>query len=192
MSKKKDGSDGRATLTLASIAVPLILRKVLAVAWTKVFGKRPPIDLTDPKITFPEALGWAVVLAVVVETARFGVTRAARQRSALEAAGHGIGLSTLQRPVTGPRGQPSPRGRGRHAAHSRQTSWPFLSSASWLRWCTRKQREQVNSSACRGITRNESSSFDRSAPGSSSDSATSSGSRSMVLDDLSIRRACSS
>ncbi len=85
MSKKKDGSDGRATLTLTSIAVPLILRKLLAVAWTKVFGKKPPIDLTDPKITFPEALGWAVVLAVVVETARFGVTRAARQRSALEA-----------------------------------------------------------------------------------------------------------
>jgi len=86
MSKKKDGSDGRATLTLASIAVPLILRKVLAVAWTKVFGKKPPIDLTDPKITFPEALGWAVALAVVVETARFGVTRSARQRSALESA----------------------------------------------------------------------------------------------------------
>ena len=29
MSKKKDGSDGHATLTIASIAVPLILRKVL-------------------------------------------------------------------------------------------------------------------------------------------------------------------
>jgi Protein of unknown function (DUF4235) len=84
--KKKDDSDGHATLTLASIAVPLVLRKVLAVAWTKVFGKKPPIDLTDPKITFPEAIGWAIVLAIVVETARFGVTRSARQRSALEAA----------------------------------------------------------------------------------------------------------
>ena len=84
--KKKDGSDGHATLTLASIAVPLVLRKVLAVAWTKVFGKKPPIDLTDPKITFPEALGWAIVLAIVVETARFGVTRSARQQAALEAA----------------------------------------------------------------------------------------------------------
>jgi Protein of unknown function (DUF4235) len=84
--EKKDGSGGHATLTLASIAVPLVLRKVLAVAWTKVFGKKPPIDLTDPKITFPEAIGWAIVLAVVVETARFGVTRSARQRSALESA----------------------------------------------------------------------------------------------------------
>jgi len=86
MSKKKDGSDGHATLTLACIAVPLVLRKALAVAWTKVFGKKPAMDLTDPKITFPEAIGWAIVLAIVVETARFGVTRSARQRSALEAA----------------------------------------------------------------------------------------------------------
>src|SRR6185437_13365551 len=78
------------------------------------------------------------------------------------------------------------------AAHSRHTSLPPRSSASWLRWCTRKQREQVNSSAWRGITRNDSSSLDRSAPGSSSDSATSSGSTSIVLEDLSIRLACSS
>ena len=83
---KKDGSDGHMTLTLASVAVPLVLRKVLAVAWTKVFGKQPPIDLKDPKVTFPEAIGWAILLAVVVETARFGVTRSARQRSALESA----------------------------------------------------------------------------------------------------------
>ena len=83
---KKDGSDGHMTLTLASVAVPLVLRRVLAVVWTKVVGKKPPIDLTDPKTTFPEALGWAVVLAIVVESARFGVTRSARQRSALEAA----------------------------------------------------------------------------------------------------------
>ena len=55
----------------------------------------------------------------------------------------------------------------RQAAHSWQTGWPPTSLASWLRWCTRKQREQVNSSAWRGSTRTESSSLDRSAPGSS-------------------------
>jgi hypothetical protein len=87
MSKKKDGSDGHMALTVASVATPLVLRKVLATVWTKVFGKEPPIDLTDPKVTFVEALGWAVVLAVIVETARFGITRSARQRSALETAG---------------------------------------------------------------------------------------------------------
>ena len=87
MSKKKDGSGGHMAVTLASTATPLVLRKVLAAVWTKVVGKEPPTDLTDPKVTFVEALGWAVVLAVIVETARFGITRSARQRSAVEAAG---------------------------------------------------------------------------------------------------------
>ena len=86
MSKKKDGSGGSLFISVAGIAVPLLLRKVLATAWAKVFGKNPPIDLKDPKITFPEAIAWAVVLAIVVETARFGVARSARQQAALEAA----------------------------------------------------------------------------------------------------------
>ena len=47
------------------------------------------------------------------------------------------------------------------------------SSASWLRDFTRKQLAQVNSSDWRGRTRTVSSSWDRSAPGSSNDSAAS-------------------
>ena len=86
MSKKKDGSGGNAIIAIAGIAVPLMLRKVLMTVWTKVVGKEPPTDLTDPKVTFPEALGWAVVLAVVIESARFGIMRTARRRSALESA----------------------------------------------------------------------------------------------------------
>jgi hypothetical protein len=86
MSKKKDDSSGNMMLTLAITAVPFVLRKVLATAWTKVVGKEPPTDLTDPKVTFPEAIGWAIVLAIIVETARFGIARPARRRSALESA----------------------------------------------------------------------------------------------------------
>jgi len=86
MSKKKDGSGGNAVIAIAGIAVPLMLRKVLMTVWTKVVGKEPPTDLTDPKVTFPEALGWAVALAVVIESARFGIMRTARRRSALESA----------------------------------------------------------------------------------------------------------
>jgi hypothetical protein len=63
-----------------------MLRKVLMIVWTKVVGKEPPTDLTDPKVTFLEAMGWAVALAVVIESARFGVMRSARRRSALESA----------------------------------------------------------------------------------------------------------
>ncbi len=87
MSKKKDGSGGHMALTLAAAGVPLLLRKVAAAIWTKVVGKEPPTDLTDPKVTFAEALGWAVAMAIIVESARFGITRSARRRSALEAAG---------------------------------------------------------------------------------------------------------
>jgi hypothetical protein len=86
MSKKKDGSSGSMMISLAITAVPFVLRKVQATAWTKVDGREPPTDLTDPKVTLPEALGWAVVLAIIVETARFGMTRPARRRSALESA----------------------------------------------------------------------------------------------------------
>ena len=64
------------------------------------------------------------------------------------------------------------------AAQSRQIGWPFFSAASWLRWCTRKQLMQVNSSACRGSTRTDSSSLERSAPGSSRPSACSNSSTS--------------
>lgn len=83
---KKDGSGGSMALTVVGIAVPLLLRKVLATAWAKVVGKEPPIDLTNPKVTFPEAIGWAIVLAIVVETSRFAINAPARRKSALEAA----------------------------------------------------------------------------------------------------------
>ncbi len=38
----------------------MVLRKLLAAAWTKFTGKNPPTDLTDPKVTLPEALAWGV------------------------------------------------------------------------------------------------------------------------------------
>ena len=63
-----------------------MLRKVLAIAWTKVTGKEPPTDLSDPKVTLPEALIWSVILAAIVETARFGITRAARRQAPSPAA----------------------------------------------------------------------------------------------------------
>lgn len=86
MSKKKDGSGRSAVISVAGIAVPLVLRKVLIMVWTKVAGKEPPIDLTNPKVTFPEAIGWAIALAIIIEGSRFAVNAPARRRSALESA----------------------------------------------------------------------------------------------------------
>jgi hypothetical protein len=85
--KKKKNADagGHLFVTLTSTGVSLVVRKVLATGWTKVRGKEPPIDLTDPRVTFGEAIGWSVLLGIVVETARFFIIRAVAKRELPEA-----------------------------------------------------------------------------------------------------------
>lgn len=85
MSKKKDSPSGQLVAMLASTGAVFVLRKVLDIVWTKITGKQPPIDLADPGVTLPEAVGWAVTLAAVVEIARFGIIRAATRRAAPDA-----------------------------------------------------------------------------------------------------------
>jgi hypothetical protein len=79
--KKGDSSNARIVTTVAVTGGVFLLRKVLATLWTKVTGKVPPTDLTDPKVTLPEALAWAVATGVVVETARFFIVRATMRKS---------------------------------------------------------------------------------------------------------------
>jgi hypothetical protein len=78
--KKSDTSGGIMT-TVATAGALILLRKVLATVWTKVTGKVPPTDLTDPKVTLPETLAWAVATGVIVETARFAIVRTMRRSS---------------------------------------------------------------------------------------------------------------
>jgi hypothetical protein len=73
--KKGDGSGGHLATTMAISGGVFLLRKLLATAWTKVTGREPPTDLTDPKVTLPEALAWVVATGVIVETARFAIIR---------------------------------------------------------------------------------------------------------------------
>ena len=83
MSKKSEGSGGSSTrmvTTLATTGGLLLLRKGLAAAWKKVTGRVPPTDLTDPKVTLPEALAWGVATALVLETVRFGIVRATMRK----------------------------------------------------------------------------------------------------------------
>jgi Protein of unknown function (DUF4235) len=80
MGKKSDTSGGIVT-TVATTGALMLLRKVLAAAWTKATGKVPPTDLTDPKVTLPETLVWAVATGVIVETVRFAIVRTAMRRS---------------------------------------------------------------------------------------------------------------
>jgi Protein of unknown function (DUF4235) len=84
--KKKSGaSSGGLAVTLAATGAALVVRKALAAGWTRVRGKEPPIDLTDPKVTLAEALGWAALVGVTVEMARFFIIRAVAKRALPEA-----------------------------------------------------------------------------------------------------------
>lgn len=87
MSKKSDSSGSSSSRLVTSLATTgglMVLRKLLAAAWTKFTGRNPPTDLTDPKVTLPEALAWGVATALVLETVRFGIVRATMRRPATE------------------------------------------------------------------------------------------------------------
>lgn len=84
MSKKK--SDAGRFVTLAGICAAFAVRKLAGVGWKRVTGKVPPNDLTDPKVTFAEALSWAVLTGVFAEMARFAIARASTRREVKEAA----------------------------------------------------------------------------------------------------------
>jgi hypothetical protein len=79
--KKGDGSNSRMVTTVAVTGGVFVLRKLLAAVWTKVTGRNPPTDLTDPKVTLFEALAWSVATGIVVETVRFAILRSAARRS---------------------------------------------------------------------------------------------------------------
>ena len=83
--KKGGATSGGLPVTLLATGAALIVRKALAVGWTKVRGKEPPIDLTDPRVTLAEALSWAVLLGLTVELARFFIIRAIAKRELPEA-----------------------------------------------------------------------------------------------------------
>jgi Protein of unknown function (DUF4235) len=84
MSKKSDSSNSRLVTTMAVTGGLFLLRKVLIVVWTKATGREPPVDVTDPKVTLPEALAWAVGTAVILEAARFAIVRKTMRRPAVE------------------------------------------------------------------------------------------------------------
>ena len=78
--KKDDGSSTRLLTMMAMAGSVFVLRKLLATVWTKVTGRVPPTDLTDPKVTLPEVLAWGVATGIVVETARFAIVRSTTRK----------------------------------------------------------------------------------------------------------------
>ena len=81
---KGGGSNTRMVGTVALTGGGFLLRKVLATAWTKVTGKVPPTDLSDPKVTLVEALAWSIATGIVVETLRFYVVRSTMKKPLAE------------------------------------------------------------------------------------------------------------
>jgi len=79
--KKGGPSNGGVVTSVAMTGGLIMLRKALAAMWTRVTGKVPPTDLTDPKVTLPEALVWAAATGVIVEAVKFAVVRTTMRRS---------------------------------------------------------------------------------------------------------------
>ena len=73
------GGDGvnKAVGAAAGFAAGYGSRKLVTFAWKRVTGKEPPSDPHDPAVSIVEALVWAIVLGVVMETARVVVARVA-------------------------------------------------------------------------------------------------------------------
>jgi hypothetical protein len=71
---------GRALGTIAALAAAFATRKLLTFGWKQITGKEPPHDPVDPRVGIGEALGWAVVLGVGIETVRLLVMRAAARK----------------------------------------------------------------------------------------------------------------
>jgi Protein of unknown function (DUF4235) len=76
MSDKRGDGAAKAAGALAALAAGFGTRKLVTAVWKKVTGKEPPSDPRDPHVSIGEALSWAVVLGVAMETARLMASRA--------------------------------------------------------------------------------------------------------------------
>ena len=80
MADKRGDGLSRAVGTFAALAAAMGTRKLVTVGWKKVTGKEPPSDPHDPQVHFGEALSWAILLGVTMETARVVAQRAATRK----------------------------------------------------------------------------------------------------------------
>lgn len=83
---KKDGGPNAGMFTTVAVTGGIfLLRKLLNTAWTRVTGKVPPTDLTDPKVTLPEALAWSIATGIIVEIVRFAIVRSTMKKPLADA-----------------------------------------------------------------------------------------------------------
>ena len=79
--QKKEDFGTRAFNAATMMAASFVARKAITVVWTKVTGKKPPVNPEDPGVAFVEALTWSVLTGVTVATLRLLATRAVARRA---------------------------------------------------------------------------------------------------------------
>jgi hypothetical protein len=80
MADRRGDGVSRAVGTLAALAAAMGTRRLVTVGWKKVTGKEPPNDPIDPRVSVGEALSWAILLGVTMETARLLAQRVATRK----------------------------------------------------------------------------------------------------------------
>jgi hypothetical protein len=87
--KRADRASVQAVGVLAGLAAGFATRKLITAGWKKVTGKEPPSDPQDPHVSIGEALSWAIVLGVAMETARLVAIRVTTNQLRRNAASNG-------------------------------------------------------------------------------------------------------
>ena len=75
MADKRPDGFSQAVGVMAGLAAGFGTRKLVTAGWKKFTGKEPPSDPRDPHVSLGEALSWAIVLGVAMETARLVAIR---------------------------------------------------------------------------------------------------------------------
>ncbi len=77
MADKRGESAPRALGTAAAFGAAFAARKLITLGWKRATGKEPPIDPQDPEVSTAEALGWAIIMGVMIGTVRVLAIRGA-------------------------------------------------------------------------------------------------------------------
>ena len=75
MAGKRGDGMSQTVGVMAGLVAGFATRKLVTAGWKQVTGKEPPSDPRDPHVSLSEALSWAIVLGVAMETARLVAIR---------------------------------------------------------------------------------------------------------------------
>jgi len=75
MADKRPDAFSQMVGVMAGLVAGFGTRKLVTAGWKKLTGKEPPSDPRDPHVSLSEALSWAIVLGVAMETARLVAIR---------------------------------------------------------------------------------------------------------------------